>query len=80
MAAIGCPETAHRSFGGSRVVANMISTTHFDDRAFFEGAWNTALHEISDGSILHRYVAGRADQVRLFETHFGSYFIIVFEA
>src|ERR1700693_3919888 len=80
VAAVGLPEAAHRSLGGTRVVRLGALAAHVDDRDLVAGRRRSALHESAHAAVLHGHVARRPDEVQLPEpplVHLGR---VVFEA
>src|SRR5260221_13998433 len=74
------PEAAHRGLGRAGRRRTDAAPTHLDDRAGVEIAADRTLHEAADDAVLHRYEAGRPDQVALLDPHGGLLRVIVLEA
>ena len=56
-----------------------LEPAHLDHRAFVLGAGDRALDEAADRAVLHRHIAGRADQVGLLQPALGHRRIVVLE-
>src|ERR1700749_2025725 len=65
IAAIGLPEAAHGSLGDAALTALGLAAAHLQDSFLFRGAGDAALNKTADAAVLHRNVAGRADQIVL---------------
>src|SRR3954471_5380793 len=75
----GLPQPAHRSLGDAGVAGADDVAAHLDyGRALARGG-DATLHEAGGGTVLHRDVARRADEVRLQEAPAKHRFVVVGE-
>src|SRR6516165_9686014 len=78
--AIFLPETADRRFAGAERLRLGIVAAHHHHPAVVVVETQCALHKTADAAILHRDVAGGADEVALAQAPLGHYLIVVLEA
>src|SRR6202022_3329952 len=78
-AAIAVPETAEANLGSSRTGGGGdVASTHLHHRTGFDSLpGDTALHIFGDDAVVNGDVAGRTDQVALFQPHLAKRRIIV---
>src|SRR5437763_9302223 len=80
IAAVRLPEAAHRSLGDAVVVGGNARAAHLHDREQIRGGGDRALHEAWRGAVLHRNIAGRADQIGLAQAALGHLRVIADKA
>src|SRR5229473_2879264 len=75
--AVGLPEPAHGGFAHAAFLRRGAAAAHLDHRLLAVRAADAALHEARGGAVLHRDVAGRADEIGLAQAQLRHRVVVV---
>src|ERR1700730_15310372 len=78
--AVFLPEAADRRFAGAEGLRLGVISAHHDNPGVLVVVAYTALDKPADAAILHRDIAGRADQIALPQPAFGHRLVVAVEA
>src|SRR2546423_3468153 len=78
--AVFLPEAADRRFAGAEGLRLGVIPAHHDNAGVLVVVAYPALDQPADAAILHRDIAGRADQITLPQPAFGHRLVVVLKA